>query len=446
MSRSTPNRWATCMLGLLVVLTMTTATAQGQKRIGLQTWFYSSPINGEILDWAIAEFEQQHPDVVIEPLSITNEAYWDRLALEIVSGTEACIVALDTGAGMSGYYGLREGGAFIGLDDYIDGYVLPDGTSLAEDILLIDNHRIDGKTIALPYIWFAAPHTAYRESHLDAAGINPEQLTTWEGFFEAAQALTLDKDGDGRIDQYGFGHPSYAEVISRWWHMHWLWTAGGGIFPNEEPPFTADRLIFNSPENLRAVEYLVEITNAAAPPGEKRLHELLEMFYASNLSMVQVALWTVGNLEADMRPDGAFENDLGFAPFPALVMDGVRHEPVYVAWGNPLAISTNCAYPDEAFEFIAFLHSEESQRRHSVTRTPVNKRVLGEWYEENYPVQAEFVNMALEYEMRIVPDMPQWNEIDHIVQQALNSALVGARTPAEALEWGQRQMERVLAR
>ena len=47
--------------------------------------------------------------------------------------------------------------------------------------------------------------------------------------------------------------------------------------------------------------------------------------------------------------------------------------------------------------------------------------------------------------MRIVPDIVQWNEIDHIVQQSISDALLGTRTVEEALDWGQAEMERILS-
>ena len=89
-----------------------------------------------------------------------------------------------------GYYSQRPNGAFIPLDEYIKGYVLHDGTILEEDILGIDSVKADGKIIGLPYIVFFAPVTAYRKSILSSAGVNPEELSTWTRYYEAAKKLT----------------------------------------------------------------------------------------------------------------------------------------------------------------------------------------------------------------------------------------------------------------
>jgi ABC-type glycerol-3-phosphate transport system substrate-binding protein len=61
-----------------------------------------------------------------------------------------------------------------------------------------------------------------------------------------------------------------------------------------------------------------------------------------------------------------------------------------------------------------------------------------------YPVQGAYVNTAIKYEMRSVPDIPQWGQFEVILTQAFNSALVGAKTPKEALDWGQAELVKIL--
>jgi len=441
----------TVSLGILVIclvsMFLITSMAAAQKKITLKfdQWFYSDPNVAEIMDWYTNQFEQRYPNVEIKPSAITGN-YWDKLPISIVSNTEGDIVALDTGAGMNAFYHLRRGGSFISLDDYIKGCVLEDGTSLEKDIMLIDQMKRDGHYIALPYVWFVAENTAYRKSHLKDAGVNVEDLKTWKGFKEGAEKLTRDLDGDGTIDRYGFGHPIYPEVISRWWHMHWLWTAGGGIFPKEKLPYTPENLIFNSPENVFAVEYLRDLVKKVNPPGNKKLFELFPMFEKGDLSMVHIATWTMVLLKNDMEPKGSYETDLGLFPFPGVDYKGKFHQPVYVGWGNPLAISTNCKHPDIAFKFIAYTHSKEVQGRLGAWAMPVNKSVLETSYKKDFPDRYKFVKMALPYELRIVPDILQWNEFDHIIQQAMNAALLGLKSPKEALDWGQAEMAKALSK
>ncbi len=430
------------IVGIILLICSGTVFASGSSEKDDQItlvwyqWFDAETHETELKP-IIEEFEKTHPNVHIELAAISSETYWDRLALDIASNAEGDIITLDTGAGLEGYYSQRKGGVFIPLDDYIKGYVLDDGTRLEEDIYMIDSVKKNGKIVALPYIMFSAPMTAYRKSTLEKYGVDPSELATWDTYFEAAKKLTVDENGDGAVDVYGWGHPTYVETLSRWWHMHWLWTAGGGIFPNEEGPYTADRLIFNCEENVRAVEFLKKMFDSCAPDGLRTVTDIHAMFANGSIATCQMAVWTLANFQA-MMGDG-YETDLGMIPFPS---DG-DNEPVLVSWGNPLAISSNCEHPDEAFEFIAFLHSKYAQKLAMRRAAPTNKLVYDDYAVDN-PKQAEFIQTCQNFEMRIVPDIVQWNEFDHIVQQSISDALLGTKSVKDALDWGQQEMAKAL--
>lgn len=436
------------VLTMLIVILLLPATlfAAGEKEeekivLTWYQWFDATAHETELLP-TIAEFEKLNPNVTIELAAIPNETYWDRLALDIASGVEGDIVTLDTGAGLMGYYSQRPEGAFIPLDDYIKGYTLPDGTRLEEDVLLIDSVKVNGNVVALPYIMFSAPMTVYRKSILEAAGVDPEELLTWSGYYEAAKKLTKDTNGDGKVDIYGFGHPAFAETISRWWHMHWLWTAGGGIFPKELLPYTSDNLIFDSKENIAAISFLKKMLKETAPSGQKTVSELHSMFANGALATVQIATWTLGNFEA-MMSESDYKNDIGMIPFPSYDLDGENRAPVYVSWGNPLAISSNCEHPQEAFDFIAFMHTKEAQKLAMRRASPTNKLVYDDFAQVK-PKQAEFVQRAQAFEQRVVPDIVQWNQFDRIIQESIKSALLGTTSVEQALKQGQAEMEKAL--
>ncbi|PKL19661.1 MAG: hypothetical protein CVV48_16940, partial [Spirochaetae bacterium HGW-Spirochaetae-4] len=96
------------MLIMLIVMLLVPAAffAAGQKEdeqvvLTWYQWFDATAHETELLP-TIAEFEKLHPNVTVELAAIPNEAYWDRLALDIASGVEGDIVTLDTGAGLMG--------------------------------------------------------------------------------------------------------------------------------------------------------------------------------------------------------------------------------------------------------------------------------------------------------------------------------------------------------
>ncbi len=433
----------TGVLLFIMLAVMSVLVSAAPVKIKIATWWMNDPVRAKNMEQSIREFEKLNPNVKVEALVVPNGTYWDKLYLDIANDNEADIVAVDTGAGISSYDSTRPGGAFIPLDDYIKGYKLKDGTDLEKDILFLRNVQRNGKTIAMPFISFYAANTLYRKSALKAAGIDPKKLETWTGQLEAAKALTKS-DATGKRIHFGFGHPTADDVLTRWWTMHYLWTAGGGIFPEEKGPYTPDRLIFNCPENVKALQYLVDLNKAAAPSGDRKyFDDLRPLFNSGDLDLLQAAIWTISNFQNEMKPEGSFVNDLGMAPFPAYDLDGARKAPIYVMWGNPLAISSVSKHPKEAFDFIAYLHSIEVQKREGAAASPVNKKALP-YYSKLNPVQGKFVDMAVKYQMRNVPDIPQWNEFETVLKRTFNSILVGAQTPKEALDEGQADLVRIL--
>jgi len=369
---------------------------------------------------------------------IPNTDYFKQIAVDIATNNEADIVTLDTGDGISAYYNIRKGGAFITLDDYMKGYVLDDGTELNK-IDLIDSVKKNGKVVALPWFTFAAPVTIYRKSVFEKAGVNPAELSaSWDSYYKAAKKLTKDMNADGKTDVYGFAHQTEGSVLLRWWTMHWLWENGGGIFSKEAEPYTADNLIWNSKENIEATEFLKKIITDCGPSGKYTVNDALNMFANGSVATMQATTWCFANLKAMMSQDD-YENDIGLAFFP----NNGDKTPVNVTWGNPLAISTNCEYPEEAFKFIAFMHGKFAQGLQ--TNVPVNQEARAEYAKKN-PYQAKTLDMVLEGELRQVPDIVQWRELDNIVNKSLEDAFLGTKSVKNALDWGQKEMQAVMSR
>ena len=386
---------------------------------------------------AIERFEKENPNIKINQIYIQNVDYFKQLAVDIAANNEADICTLDTGDGFSAYHNIRKGGAFLPLDDRIKGYVLSDGTKL-EDVDLVYSSQMNGKTVALPWFTYAAPVTIYRKSLLKQAGIDPKQLEQWDSYYEAVKKLTKDRDGDGKVDVYGFAHQTEGSVLIRWWTLHWIWQLGGGIFPNEQGPYTPERLIWNSQANIDACNYLFKMIKEAGPSGKYTVNDALQLFANGTVATMQATTWCFESLENMMTADD-FKNDLGIAYFPS---KGDK-KPVTITWGNPVGISTRSKHPDEAFKFIAFLHGEYAQEL--LTRVPVNA-VARAKYAKELPYQAKTLNMVLEDEQRMVPDIVEWRDLDNVIHRSLEDAFLGTKTVKQALDWGQKEMVSIITR
>jgi multiple sugar transport system substrate-binding protein len=73
----------------------------------------------------------------------------------------------------------------------------------------------DGRLVAMP-VDIAPAILFYRKDLIEAAGISEEQiqnLRNWDEFIEIGKKLTIDKDGDGKIDQWAIPHANDVAMV-----------------------------------------------------------------------------------------------------------------------------------------------------------------------------------------------------------------------------------------
>jgi len=102
----------------------------------------------------------------------------------------------------------------------------------------------------------------YRKDLVEKAGAT--KPTTWSEFVDLAKKLTVDKDGDGNIDQWGYGYSASptGETIHETYGS-FLYVAGGKFWEEDGTP------AFNSPEGLEALKFMVDLVTKykVSPPG-----------------------------------------------------------------------------------------------------------------------------------------------------------------------------------
>ncbi len=108
----------------------------------------------------------------------------------------------------------------------------------------------EGKQVAMPWV-IPAPILYYNVNMFEAAGIErPSDDWTWEEFLDIAKALTMDTDGDGQIDQWGYlQNSAWDEDFTQW-----IWSNGGEII-SEDGKHTA----LDSPEARSALRFVHDL-------------------------------------------------------------------------------------------------------------------------------------------------------------------------------------------
>ena len=157
-------------------------TAGGsQEKVTLRFMWWGSDVRHEATIAVIQQYEALHPNVTIEAEYGGYDGYFEKLTTQLSGGTAADIIQYNANS-ITDLMAI--GDVFADLSEYAD--VLD--TSGFDEGFLKNFSYYDGRMIALPSgvnggIWLA--NTAL----LGEAGINMEDIKTWDDFIEAGKKL-----------------------------------------------------------------------------------------------------------------------------------------------------------------------------------------------------------------------------------------------------------------
>lgn len=158
---------------------------------------------------------------------------------------------------------------------------------------------------------YAPVMVAYNRDLLDAAGIAyPTEDWTWDDFLRTAQRLTRDRDGDGRIDQWGV---AFDRRPSLW--LPWIWAGGGDVLC---PDGRRASGCLDAPATVAAIRWYggwVTRWGITPRPHDPRSSgvEIARLFAAGRVAFMTVGHDAVRALRASVA---AGRLRVGFAPIP----------------------------------------------------------------------------------------------------------------------------------
>ncbi len=129
----------------------------------------------------------------------------------------------------------------------------------------LEGTLIDGEHYAIPLDMHPLG-LFFNVEAFEAAGLDPAKPPkTGDEFIEYAKKLTIDEDGDGNPEQWGFGLGYSGGLPFRLW-MSLLWQQGGKVLNDD-----ATAAAFNTPEGIAALQFLHDLVyvHKVSPPGEQ---------------------------------------------------------------------------------------------------------------------------------------------------------------------------------
>lgn len=273
--------------------------------------------------------EQSAFQIVHEPIP---SDYYTQVKTQLAGNTGADLYWMD-----QNNMALASDGVFMALDSCLADSPAQTAGDLSDYYPgVLSVNQFEGETYGLP--WIAQPVVVYYNRGLfDAAGVEyPTTDWDWNEFIEKGMALTLDNDGDGAPDQWGFVNDGWPPPFI------FVWQAGG-------EPINADftESPIDSPEFVEGFEfYLSTAYNPELSPSREVISEQGsgDLFKAGKIAMF------MGGAADDLdRVEGL---DIGVIRVPAHPVTGDR---TTFAWNASTVISANTAHPEEACAALAAL-------------------------------------------------------------------------------------------
>ncbi|MBI3972003.1 MAG: ABC transporter substrate-binding protein [Chloroflexi bacterium] len=272
------------------------------------------------------------------------------------------------------------------------------------------------------------------------AGLDPDRPpATWDAV-EAAADRILKRQADGSLERVGFV-PTWGNPPTFYAFFLYLWQAGGEFLSADE-----NKPAFNSPEGLRALEWMVKQVTKVG--GLKAVQPLTTGFQAGPGRDV----FTIGRLGMQYHTSSikaVYDQNvpdvkIGVGPLP--LPSGGR--PMNYAGGFALSIPAAARQPDAAWRLSEFLVTKDTQLLwvRGVSTIPVLKAVAtSAEYQQGDAARKVFVD-ELVRGAKWVPTIPGTVDVLNAFGKEFTAAISGEKAPRDALNAAAAQVQVVLDR
>ncbi len=379
------------------------------EEITLKVMSFFAYDNPEVEADVVEAFEAANPNITVELEMVPFSDIFTKFTTLMAGGEAPDVISLN-------FENSRQFAA-LGALEPLDSYIASDGYDMS---MYYDNtvamYNVEGVQYALPAT-FSNVVLFYNKTLFDNAGLDyPSKDWTDDDLMAAGEALTVDENGDGLMDTFGYA--------LAWWPMY--------LYLYEADVLTEDgtACALTTSEAIAGLEKMVELQGEGgiAPSRESLAAQSdWDMFIAGRLAMFPVGPWgvqpfndSITDFEWDIAHHPAFETQATFL------------------FGNSYAISSSSENKDAAWTFLKFATGPEGsmiRQKGKYEISPVREVAESEFLAslagsppENAIVFMEAVNYAV-----TPPAHPRWSEIHDAIWPELELALLGEISVEEAV-------------
>jgi multiple sugar transport system substrate-binding protein len=353
-----------CLLPLTICLAGCRATERQHPTIVKMSGWQSSPTEQRQLAKVLQEFEREYPQIKVK-YEVIPDRYMDIIKTRLIGDAAPDVFYLDALEAPL----LIKNNVLEPLDRYITSDFDLDDFKPA----LLDAFRYRDRLYGLPKD-FSTLALFYNKKYFRQAGLTAPP-TTWNELLTSSQKLTVDRNGDGRIDRYGLG---ISPELAR---QYFILTAFGGK--------SVDRggcASFATPASERGLQPIIDgalNAKSIAQPSTVGASSGTEMFAQGKAAMVIEGPWTIPFIK-----DNFPQLDYATAEVPTI--DGKKGTMIYTV---AYVMSNQSKSKQAAWKLIAYLTSKKGMKSWSQGGLvlPSRRSVLTELNYQRQPLYAALV-------------------------------------------------------
>ena len=327
----------TILIASILLSACGSKATQGPVTISFMAW--GAPEELAVWQQIVDDFQAANPNIKVNVEVSDWDSYWTKLKTLLAANTPPDVFAMDAPL----YLDYQSRGVLLNIQPYIDktsgfldgfypvtleAYKLPDGYY---------GMPRDFQTVVL----------YYNKDMFDAAGVAyPTADWTYDDLRTSAKNLTIDKNGDGTIDQWGFASDLW-DMELFWSEAIWSW---GGEVINADHTQT----LVGEPIAREAWQFMYDLmfTDKSMPDTNTSGQYGGDLFQAGIAAMTTIGHWAVpGYATTEFKWD--------VAPMP-ISPGGGRATSVNSAG---FVVAKDSKNADAAWEFIKYCLSQTGQTR-----------------------------------------------------------------------------------
>jgi maltose-binding protein MalE len=394
---------------LLIPLLLLSCGAPGEG--DLVVWNNMRPEGRDVLDSLLVAYMEIHPDVTCSQVYYETEELRSNFQIASLGGSGPDLI----------YGPSDQVGPFSEMK-----LIAPIEDLLPQDFL---NGFVDaGLVWRHGHLYQVSDRVGNHLHLLYNRNIITQPPETTDEMIELAKELTIDEDGDGRIDSYGLAW-NFEEP---YFFVPFLGGFGGWVMDDEAHP------TLNNQETINAFQFMKDLkfTHKILPP-ESDYDTADALFKEGRTAMIINGPWSWAEyLDMGM--------DMGLALIPRVSETGKWAVPMVSPQGYSLNVNLEGARRQQTIDLLQYLTSDEAQLAFTRVMKTIPSRVKA--LEDSIVTKDDMLRISMKQAQvgKPMPVDPELRAIWDALRPNYQSVLNGTKSPEEAAEDAQREAEKMI--